>query len=361
MTLRRMKSKKVAMHHKFVECSSIGHIWIDQNDIERYSHLWYDEVQLIRELSMGKLHKTSIGGQAIYEGVMMRGPKKYSVAIRLPDGTIKTEVHFNKSIKDRYKLFKLPILRGISGLFESLALGYKTLLYSFEKAGLEEGEPSKFDLWLEKVFGKATTKVIVVIGAVLGVVLALGLFSYLPSLGVKLASGIIPKWARSIVEGLIKIAVFVIYLAAASKMPDIERTFEYHGAEHKTIFTYEEGAELTVEEVRKRKRFHPRCGTSFILIVLVISIIVSSLPIITWENALIRAITKLAFLPLIVGISYEIIHVAGKYDNIVTRTISAPGMWLQRITTREPNDEEIEVAIAAMIPVLTGNPEDDKW
>lgn len=310
---------------------------------------------------MGKAHKTSVGGQAIYEGVMMRGPKQYAVSVRLPDGTIDTAVKNNKSIKDRHPIFKLPLLRGVAGFIESLSLGYSTLIYSFEKAGIEEEEPTKFDLWLERTFGKSATKVVLGIGTVLGVVLAVGLFVLLPSLGVKLISGYVPDWSRSVLEGLIKIAVFIAYLAAVSKMPDIARTFEYHGAEHKTIFTYEQGAELTVENVRTRRRFHPRCGTSFLLIVLVISILVSSLPIVTWDNVLIRALTKLALLPLVVGISYELIQFAGRHDNLFTRIISAPGLWLQRITTREPDDSQIEVAIASMLPVLTGNPEDDKW
>ncbi len=310
---------------------------------------------------MGREHKTSVGGQAIYEGVMMRGPKKYAVSVRLPDGSIDTVVKDNKSIKDKYPIFKLPLLRGVAGLFESLSLGYSTLIYSFEKAGLEEEEPTKFDRWLERVFGESASKVLLGIGTVLGVVLALGLFVLLPSFGVKLISGYVPDWSRSLLEGLIKIAVFIAYLAAVSKMPDIARTFEYHGAEHKAIFTYEQGAQLTVENVRTRGRFHPRCGTSFLLIVLVISILVSSLPIVTWDNVLIRALTKLALLPVVVGISYELIQFAGRHDNIFTRIVSAPGLWLQRITTKEPDDSQIEVAIASMLPVLTGNPEDDTW
>ena len=310
---------------------------------------------------MSKQHKTSIGGQAIYEGVMMRGPKKYAVSVRLPSGEIETTVHDNKSIKDRYPIFKLPLLRGVAGLFESMGVGYKTLMYSFEAAGFEEEEPTKFELWIERVLGKSASKVFIAIGAVLGVALALVLFILLPSLGVKFISPVIPTWSRSLMEGIIKIAIFICYLLAVSKMPEIARTFEYHGAEHKTIFTYEAGDELTVENIRKNSRYHPRCGTSFMLIVLVISIMISSLPIVTWDNVLLRSLTKIALLPVVVGISYELIHLAGRHDNVFTRVISAPGMWLQRITTKEPDDSQIEVAIASVIPVLTGNPEDDKW
>ncbi|MBQ3077062.1 MAG: DUF1385 domain-containing protein [Clostridia bacterium] len=308
-----------------------------------------------------KQHKTSIGGQAVYEGVMMKGPKQTAIALRLPDGSIDTTVSETKSIKQRFPLFKLPILRGMAGFVESLTLGYKTLTYSFEKAGLEEEEPTKLERWLEKTFGKSIMDIIIVIAGVLGVALALCLFMLLPSFLVKLMANFLPAWSHNIVEGLIKIAVFLLYVAAVSRMEEIRRTFEYHGAEHKCIFTYEAGQELTVENVRRQSRFHPRCGTSFMLIVMVVSILVNSLPIVPWDNVLLRMVFKLALLPLVVGISYEFIYLAGRYDNAFTRLISTPGLWLQRLTTNEPDDSQIEVAIASLLPVLTGNPEDDKW
>ncbi|MBQ2697388.1 MAG: DUF1385 domain-containing protein, partial [Clostridia bacterium] len=280
---------------------------------------------------------------------------------RLPDGSIDTTVSETKSIKQRIPLFKLPILRGMAGFVESLTLGYKTLTYSFEKAGLEEEEPTKFERWLEKTFGKSIMDIIIVIAGVLGVALALCLFMLLPSFLVKLMANFLPAWSHNIVEGLIKIAVFLLYVAAVSRMEEIRRTFEYHGAEHKCIFTYEAGQELTVENVRRQSRFHPRCGTSFMLIVMVVSILVNSLPIVPWDNVLLRMVFKLALLPLVVGISYEFIYLAGRYDNAFTRLISTPGLWLQRLTTNEPDDSQIEVAIASLLPVLTGNPEDDKW
>ncbi|MBQ6000194.1 MAG: DUF1385 domain-containing protein [Clostridia bacterium] len=307
-----------------------------------------------------KNHKTSIGGQALYEGIMMRGPKKHAIALRLPDGTIETTVKENHSIRQRYRLFRLPILRGMASLVESLSLGYKTLTYSFEKAGLEE-EPTKFELWLSKVFGKSVMDLVVAVAGVLGVVLALSIFMLLPAAAVKLLGGWIPAWSRALAEGVIKIAVFLIYVAAISHMEEIRRTFEYHGAEHKTIFAYEAGLELTVENVRKMSRFHPRCGTSFLIIAMIVSVLFFSLPIVTWDSVLLRMATKLIMLPLVVGVAYEFIYLAGKYDNWLTRTLSAPGLWIQRLTTKEPDDSQIEVAIASMLPVLTGNPEDDKW
>ena len=310
---------------------------------------------------MNQKHKTSIGGQALYEGVMMRGPKNYAIALRLPDGSIETTTHANKSVKDRVKLLKLPILRGMVGFVESLTMGYKTLTYSFEKAGFEEEEPTRFELWLSKTFGKSVMDVVIVFAGILGVLLALALFMLLPSMGVKLIADYIPSWSRSLVEGVVKIGIFLIYVALVSRMEEIRRTFEYHGAEHKTIFCYEAGLELTVENVRGMSRFHPRCGTSFLLIAMVVSILFFALPIVTWDNVLLRMATKLLLLPFVVGVAYEFIHLAGKYDNVFTRVLSAPGLWLQRLTTNEPDDSQIEVAIASMRPVLTGNPEDDKW
>ena len=269
-------------------------------------------------------HKTSVGGQALYEGVMMRGPVDYAVALRLPDGSIETTVHKNKSIKDKITLFKLPILRGMANFVESLSMGYKTLTYSFEKAGLEEEEPTKFELWLTEKLGKSMMDVVIWVGVILGVLLAVGLFMLLPAGLVKLASPFVPDWSRTLLEGCVKISIFIGYLATVSRMAEIRRTFEDHGAEHKTIFAYEAGLELTVENVRGMPRFHPRCGTSFMLIVMVISILFFSLPIFTWDNVLVRMVSKLLFLPVVVGISYEFIRLAGRHDNVVTRFFSRP-------------------------------------
>ena len=308
-----------------------------------------------------QIHSTSIGGQSIIEGVMMRGVETCGVAVRNPEGEIVTKTEPVPTITKKYRILRLPILRGIVNLVETMRFGYKTLMYSAEIAGVEETEegPGKFEKWLTRVFGDKLMTVFGVVASVLAVCLALFLFMFLPSFLVKLVGGGLPGAVKSIREGRVKIAVFVLYLYLVSRMKDIQRVFEYHGAEHKTIFCYENGEELTVENVRKFQRFHPRCGTSFLLIVLIISILVSS--VVTWDVLWMRVLIKIASLPLVVGISYEIIKYAGRHDNPLTFVLSRPGLWLQRLTTREPDDSQLEVAITSLKLVLTGNPEDDKW
>ncbi|WP_312640914.1 DUF1385 domain-containing protein [Hydrogenoanaerobacterium sp.] len=304
-------------------------------------------------------HKTSIGGQALIEGVMMRGPAISAMATRMPDGSIDTETWENKGAKAWYK--KAPFLRGVFNLIDSLALGYKCLMKSAEKSGMDlEEEPTKFEKWLIAKFGDGMMKVISGFALVMGAALAMLLFVVLPTYSIKFLDMFIPLGGlKTLLEGLIKIIIFVAYLALVAKMPDIRRVFEYHGAEHKTIACYEAGKELTVENVREYTRFHPRCGTSFILIVLVISIIVFSA--VPWYSGWMRIIIKLLLLPVVVGIAYEIIKLAGRYDNVITRFISAPGLWLQRLTTNEPHDDQIEVAIESMKPVIPETQGEDKW
>lgn len=303
--------------------------------------------------------KTTVGGQAVMEGVMMQGPAKMCLAVRTPDGEIITEVHDTPQRKFK----KLPFVRGVFGFISSLTSGYKTLMRSAELAMGEDGEeeePSKFDAWVERHFGDAGLKVILVFSAVLSVLLAVGLFMVLPTASVGLLNRFIALgWTKALVEGVIKIGLFVLYLALMRRMKEIRRVFGYHGAEHKTIACYEAGDELTVENVRRHKRFHPRCGTSFLLIVLVISILLFSA--IPWTSVLMRVAYKILLLPVVMGTAYEIIRLAGRYDNPVTRAVSAPGMWLQRLTTEEPDDSMIEVAIAAVTPVLPEKPEDAQW
>jgi len=297
-----------------------------------------------------RLGKT--GGQAVIEGIMMKSPEGCAVSVRLENGDIRTEDIEFKSVKDKSKFFGLPIIRGIVGFIESLMLSYKTLSISAEALGLEElEEESKFEKWMRERFGKGIVDVIMVIAMILGLGLGFGLFFFLPILitkGLDSAAGGSLGWFKNLIEGLIKIAVFMAYLMIVSLMKDIRRTFEYHGAEHKTIFCYENGEELTVENVKKYKRFHPRCGTSFLFVMLLLSILVFSLPIFTWENAALRFVTKLLFMPLVMGLGYEFIRLAGRHDNPVTRILSAPGLWMQRITTREPDDSQIEIAITAL-------------
>lgn len=297
--------------------------------------------------------KTSVGGQALLEGIMMKGPFKSAMAVRKPDGEIDLSVWDTKKLTG---IRKVPFIRGTFNFIDTLIQGYDCLMKSAEISGQEE-EPDKFELWLNKVFGKAAGAVFSAVVTVIAAVLAVGLFFGLPALIAGFAGNYIENTvALSAIEGCIKIALFFVYIIGVSKMEDIRRTFMYHGAEHKTIFCYEKGLELTVENVREQKRFHPRCGTSFLLIVLIVSILVSS--VITWENVFVRVLLKVLMLPVTVGISYEIIKFAGKHDNWFTKIISAPGLWFQRFTTQEPDDNMIEVAIAAVKPVLPENPED---
>ncbi|MBE6574264.1 MAG: DUF1385 domain-containing protein [Ruminococcaceae bacterium] len=302
----------------------------------------------------------TVGGEAVLEGIMMKGKDgTMGVAVRKEDGDIVVVKEKHVSIRKKYKFLNLPIIRGVVGMVESFILSYKVLNISAEVYGLEEdSEPSKFEKWLDKKFGKNIMDIVMGIALVLGLVLAMGLFVFLPSLITKgieaLVGSDLGLW-KNVVEGIIKIAIFVAYLLLVSLMKDIRRTFQYHGAEHKSIFCYEAGEELTVENIKKFKRFHPRCGTSFLFVILILSILIYSLPFITWESVWMRMLIKLPMLPVIVGLGFEFIMFAGKHDNVVTRILSAPGLWMQRITTREPDDDQIEVAIIALKTAL---PED---
>ena len=294
---------------------------------------------------------------------MMRGLDKTSMAVRLPNGEIDVEKWDSGDLVHPKWYRKIPLVRGCVNMVESLIVGYKCLMKSAEKSipdDEEEEEPSKFEQKIESIFGDKLFKIVGTIGTILGVILALLLFMYVPMLIVKGISYLVPLggW-KTVIEGIIKIIIFILYLWGVSRLKDIRRTFEYHGAEHKSIACYEAGEELTVENIKKYRRFHPRCGTSFLLIVLVISILVFS--VVTWNSMLIRILLKIALLPVVVGISYEIIRIAGRYDNIVTRIISAPGLWLQRLTTREPDASQIEVAIAALKEVLPEDRDVDRW
>ncbi len=305
------------------------------------------------------VHKTSIGGQAVMEGVMMRGPKSYAVAVRKPDGEIIID---KKDIPDKKKnwFVKLPIVRGCINFVQSLILGTKTLMYSAEFIDLEEEQPSKFDKWLEDKLGDKVKDIVIYFSVVLSLILSVGLFILLPTWIIGLTKDFIQSpILKSLLEGVTRIVIFLVYLWAVSKMEDIKRVFQYHGAEHKTIACYEAGLELTPENAKKMSRLHPRCGTSFLLIVMVVSIIFFSF--LRWDNVLVRSLTRIALLPVVAGVSYEIIKLAGKYDNFLTKIISYPGLCLQKITTNEPDDSQLEVAIASMKEVLTDNPEEDRW
>ena len=290
-----------------------------------------------------------IGGEAVLEGIMMKAGGTYSIALRQQDKKIRISDHKYTTVRDKHKLLRLPIIRGVINMVESFILSYKVLGISADAYGLEEEEPTKFEKWLEKTFGKSILDIVMVFAGVLGVALGFGLFFYLPMLVTKgldtLAGGNL-GWFKNVIEGCLRIGIFVLYVWAVSFMNDIKRTFQYHGAEHKTIFCYEQGLDLTVENVRAQKRFHPRCGTSFIFVVLIVSIIFASF--ITWDALWVRLLIKLPMLPLIVGLSFEFIMYAGKHDNLFTKILSAPGLWMQRMTTKEPDDDQIEIAIAAV-------------
>ncbi len=300
-------------------------------------------------------HKTSIGGQALIEGIMMKGPFKTSVAVRKPDGKIEVSVENTK----KNKLSKIPILRGIWGFFDSLVTGYNSLMKAADIAMVDE-EPSKFEIWIEKKFGKKATNALTMIAGVLGGMLAIVLFMILPTMITGLIAQFIELGTfKAVVEGVIKVAIFFLYIFGISHMKEIKRVFSYHGAEHKTIACYEAGEELTVENVRPHSRLHPRCGTSFLFIVVVISIIIFSF--IPWSSTFGRVILKLIFLPLVVGVSYEVLKLTGRYDNPITHLIASPGMFFQNFTTFEPDDSMIEVAIEAIKAVIPASKEDDKW
>lgn len=301
--------------------------------------------------------KSKIGGQALIEGIMMLGPTTGAMACRLPDGTVDVETWEENNGKKAPWYKKTPLVRGCVNFVLSMKKGYKYLMKSAEKQMTEEE-------LAEEENSSAFFNVCMTIGMILGIVIALGLFMWLPKFLVGLikpltAATTAARILRSATEGILKIVIFVAYMALTSLMKDIRRQFEYHGAEHKTIACHEAELPLTVENVRKQTRFHKRCGTSFIFIVLIVSIFVMCLVpfTVTWQ----RVITSIILLPLIVGISYEFIRLAGNHDNAFTRILSAPGLAMQRITTREPDDGQIEIAIAALTPCIPQDKEEDKW
>lgn len=289
---------------------------------------------------------------------MMRGPKKICVAVRKPDG----EIDLTMEDVKHHKWQKIPFVRGAFSMIENLVLGYRYLMHSAEVSMPEEEqeEPGKLDKWLKEHTGPKFQNFLMGLAAVMGGMLAIVLFMVLPTAIVGGVNHFVNLgWGKVLLEGVLKIAMFVIYLFLCTRMKDIHRVFEYHGAEHKTIACYEAGEELTVENIRRHCRFHPRCGTSFMILVLIVSILLFS--VLPWSSTGLRVFLKLLLLPVVMGISYELIKLAGRYDNLATRIISAPGLWLQRLTTFEPDDSMIEVAIAAVKPVLPSRPEDGLW
>jgi len=317
-----------------------------------------------------KCHKTSIGGQAVIEGVMMLGPKKRAISVRKPDGEIITDIKELDSALHKSKILKLPILRGVVSFFNSLVMGTKALMFSAELVDVEDDETKekKKEMTQEEIEKEEKKQSKIMSVAIMGSVIisllfSVGLFIMLPAFLVGLLRDLcfptIPNILATLIEGVVRITIFVVYIFLASLMKDIRRVFEYHGAEHKSIFCYESGEELTVENARKFSRLHPRCGTSFMLIVMVVSIILFSF--ISWENTWIRLGLRLLLLPVVAGLSYEVIKLAGRSSGIIMKIVSAPGKWLQKITTREPDDTQLEVAIASLKAVMPENKEDAKW
>lgn len=312
------------------------------------------------------IHRTSIGGQAVMEGVMMRGPHLIATAVRKPDGEIIIDEQSVGKVR-KSKILKLPIIRGCINFFDSMIIGVKSLMFSAKFFDVDdegdptEEEPSKFEQWLERKLGsEKALSAVIYIAVILSLLVSVGLFILLPTVLVGFIKQFIENHvALTLLEGLVRIVIFLLYLTLVSQTKDIKRVFMYHGAEHKSIFCYEHCEELSVENVRRQKRLHPRCGTSFLLIVMVISIVVFSF--ISWDNPFTRLLLRLLLLPVVAGISYEIIKFAGRHENWFTKAISAPGMWLQLITTREPDDSQIEVAIAALKAVMPESKEEDKW
>lgn len=313
----------------------------------------------------------AVGGQALMEGIMMRGPKGTAMSLRLPDGSITTEMKEFVSLRKKYKFFNIPILRGVVTFIESMVFGYNLLMESAEKTSMdfEEGEnDSKLDKWLSEHFGPKMMAVIGAISAVLGFGLAFVLFMWLPSFLFDLVNKNIFDSAidvsfRAIFEGIIRVILFIIYMAAVARMKEIHRVYMYHGAEHKTIFCFEHGKELTVENVKAEGRCHPRCGTSFIFVTILLSIIISSIVAVIFKGTIITTnrvlwiVVKLLIMPLIMGIGFEFIQLAGKYPNKLTKALSMPGLLMQRITTAEPDEAIIEVAIESMKAALYGDTE----
>lgn len=312
-------------------------------------------------------HKSKIGGQALIEGIMMKGVFKSAMACRLPDGTIDIETWDENNGKNAPWYKKVPFIRGSFNFVSSLISGYKCLMKSAEKQLTdddEEEEMSKFEQWLTDKLGDNIMGIISALAMVIGIVLSLFLFKFIPALLTKPIEN--QTILRTAIEGILKIAIFIVYLALTGKSKDIKRTYEYHGAEHKTIACFEAHEELTVENIKKHSRFHPRCGTSFIFITLFTSIFVFCfIPSFSSYGKTTRIFMRLAIqlllLPFIIGIAYELIRLAGRKNNLFTRIISAPGLKIQHLTTREPDDAQIEVAIAAIKPCIPENLEDDNW
>ena len=314
-------------------------------------------------------HYSGIGGQAVLEGVMMKNRDKYAVAVRKPNGEIDVEVEEYKGVCGDKKFAKLPFIRGVFAFIDSLILGMKVTTYSASFYEEEDEKPSKTEEKLEKLLGNKADDIMMTFTVILSVIIAVALFMLLPLF----LSDLLGKYIRNasviaIIEGMIRILIFIAYIAGISLMKDIKRLYMYHGAEHKCINCIEKGRPLTVKDVKRSSRQHKRCGTSFLLFVVLVCVIVFFF--IRVDNMALKLVLRIALVPVIAGISYEIIRLAGRSDNIVVRIISAPGLWMQKLTTKEPDEDMIEVAIASVEAVFDwkaylketfGYEVDDSW
>ena len=308
-----------------------------------------------------KEFKTTIGGQALIEGILMRGPRKTAIVVRKPDGELAIKEEEVGTIR-KNPVLRLPLIRGVLGFWDSMKYGISALTYSAEFFEEEDPsqQPGKVESWLLKKFGsEKLDKILMGFALVTGIALPVALFILLPTL----LAGFLPAGSsgivRNLLEGVVRILIFLAFIIVTSKQSDIKRTYMYHGAEHKTIACYEKGWELTVDNIRRCSRFHPRCGTSFLFVVMIISILVFS--VFTWQSPWVRMALRLLLLPLVVGISYEINRWVGRHDNWLSMALRAPGLFLQRFTTNEPDDSMMEVAIEAIRRVIPENQGEDRW
>ena len=320
---------------------------------------------MAKEYAPAPKFRTSIGGQALIEGILMRGPGKQAIVVRSPEGLVE-KVEELTLVRDKYPILGLPVIRGAVTFVDSMVKGIKALMFSADYFPDEDlGEPSKFDRWLEKKFGsEKMQKFITALAVVLSLGLTILLFFLLPTF----LAGLIDPFIESVtvhnlVESVIKLVIFFLYLLLCSKQKDIYRVFQYHGAEHKTIFCYEAGLPLTVENCRIQPRHHPRCGTSFLFVVVVVSILVSSIvfSFVDWRSIWVRMGMHLLLLIPIIGVTYEFNRYVGGHDNCVTRALAKPGLWLQNFTTNEPDDSMLEVAIRALELVIPEEKGKDAW
>ncbi len=307
------------------------------------------------------VHKTTIGGQSILEGIMMKGPRKSCIVVRKPDGTLAIKDETTTPLREKFAPAGWPVIRGFVMMVQSLADGFRAIEYSSRFLDDEEEEESSgFEKWMiDKIGEGAVESALYGISIVLGIVLAIGLFILLPAFAVGFLPDSLPHLMVNLLEGVLRIAIFIGYMWLMSLIPDMKRTFRYHGAEHKTIYCYEKGLPLTVDNVRVQPREHPRCGTSFLFVVMIISILVFSL--VTSESRVIQLVLRLVLLPVVIGLSYEINRFAGRHDGVFSRALRWPGMMLQHITVLEPDDSMIEVAIVSLEHVIPDNRQEDTW